>query len=60
VAAKLGAGTGAAYALIRAQVPFLVRDGVMYPHVEAVHRLVAEGAVVERVEAALMNAEKET
>jgi histidine ammonia-lyase len=57
-AAKLGAGTGAAYALIRDQVPFLERDAVMYPHVEAVHRLVADGTVVERVEQALTNADR--
>lgn len=59
-AVKLGAGTGAAYALIREQVPFLERDAVMYPHVEAVYRLVAEGEVVRRVASALADAESET
>lgn len=56
--AELGAGTGAAYALIREQVPFLERDTVMYPYLEAVHRLVAEGRVVSRVERALADRDK--
>ncbi len=59
-AVRLGAGTSAAYALIREQVPFLERDAVMYPHVDAVYRLVAEGEVVRRVASALADAESET
>jgi histidine ammonia-lyase len=43
--AQLGAGTGPAYTLIRQQVPFIAEDTVMYPHVEAVHRLVVSGAL---------------
>jgi histidine ammonia-lyase len=58
--AKLGAGTGAAYALIREQVPFLERDAVMYPHVEVVYRMVAEGELVNRVASALRDMDKET
>jgi len=58
--AKLGVGTRAAYALIREQVPFLEHDAVMYPHMEAVHRLVAKGEVVDRVASALGDADKET
>jgi histidine ammonia-lyase len=58
--AKLGAGTGAAYALVREQVPFLERDAVMYPHVEAVYRLVAEGELVKQVASAMRDAELET
>jgi histidine ammonia-lyase len=34
------------YDLLRAHVPFLEEDAVMYPHVEAVRRLVASGRVV--------------
>jgi histidine ammonia-lyase len=45
--AQLGRGTAAAYALIRRHVPFIERDVVLYPHIEAVRRLVAEGTIVE-------------
>lgn len=41
--AQLGRGTQIAYALIRSRVPFLERDTVMYPHMNAVHDLVASG-----------------
>jgi histidine ammonia-lyase len=47
--ARLGRGTAAAYALIRRHVPFIERDVVLYPHIEAVRRLVAEGTIVEAV-----------
>jgi histidine ammonia-lyase len=50
--ARLGRGTGPAYALIRQHVPFLEQDAVMYPHIEAVRELIASGrlaaAVMER------------
>ncbi len=52
-AARLGKGTQAAYALIRRHVPFLERDAVMYPHIEAVTALVASGALARAVEEAL-------
>jgi histidine ammonia-lyase len=38
---KLGPGTRRAYDLVRAQVPFLERDEVLYPYIEAVKQLVA-------------------
>lgn len=48
-AARLGQGTQPAYALIRERVPFLERDAVMYPYLEAVRQLVASGQVVVAV-----------
>ena len=51
--ARLGAGTGAAYALVREHVPFIEQDTVMYPHIEAVHRLVAAGDIADRVAGAV-------
>jgi histidine ammonia-lyase len=47
--ARLGQGTGAAYALIREHVPFIERDTLMYPHIEAVRRLIADGMMVDEV-----------
>ena len=41
----LGRGTQVAYALIRAHVPFIEEDTVMYPLIEAVRQLVASGAI---------------
>ncbi len=43
--AQLGAGTVRAYALIRQRVPFLPRDAVLYPFIEALRDLVASGAL---------------
>jgi histidine ammonia-lyase len=51
--ARLGRGTGAAFALLRRFVPFVERDEVLYPHIEAARRLVADGRIVAAVEAAL-------
>jgi histidine ammonia-lyase len=48
-----GAGTVVAYDLVREQVPFLEEDVVLAPHIEAVRRLVAGGAIKEAVEARL-------
>jgi histidine ammonia-lyase len=42
---QLGAGTAPVYALIRQSVPFIERDTVLYPHIEAVRRMVAAGAI---------------
>ncbi|MCA1553521.1 MAG: aromatic amino acid lyase, partial [Chloroflexi bacterium] len=47
--ALLGRGTRAAYALIRERVPFIEQDTPMYPHIEAVHRMVTSGEVVDVV-----------
>jgi len=51
--AQLGQGTQPAYRLIREHVPFIERDTVMYPYMEAVHHLVHTGQIVEAVNAAL-------
>jgi len=51
--ARLGQGTAVAYQLIRERVPFLERDAIMYPYIEAVHELVVSGELVAAVEAAL-------
>ncbi len=48
--AQLGRGTTAAHALIRQYVPFLERDAVLAPFIEAVRRLVASGAMCVVVE----------
>lgn len=47
--ARLGQGTQPAYQLIRKQVPFLEKDAVMYPYIEAVRQLVATGQIVVTV-----------
>jgi histidine ammonia-lyase len=46
-AARLGAGTAPAYALIRRHVPFIETDTLLKPHMDAVHRLVASGEVAQ-------------
>ncbi|MEA3335259.1 MAG: histidine ammonia-lyase [Chloroflexota bacterium] len=51
--ATLGRGTLVAYDLIRQEVPFLEQDAVMYPHIEASRRLVAEGRLQAAVRDAL-------
>ncbi|HXV44514.1 MAG TPA: histidine ammonia-lyase [Anaerolineae bacterium] len=47
--ARLGQGTQPAYSLVRERVPFLEKDAVMYPHIEAVRQLVATGQIVTAV-----------
>ncbi len=49
--ARMGAGTAPAWELIRSEVPFIERDQVLYPFMEAVRRLVADGAIVRAVNA---------
>jgi histidine ammonia-lyase len=39
--ARLGRGTAPLYAAIRARVPFIAQDTVMYPHLEQVRQIVA-------------------
>ncbi len=51
--ARLGQGTAPAYELIRRQVPFIERDTVMYPYIEAVRELIASGELVDRVRTSL-------
>lgn len=53
---SLGQGTRAAYALIRQQVPFIEQDTVMYPHIEAVRRMVAAGEIARVVNQAMEEA----
>ncbi len=50
---RLGVGTAPVYELIRRHVPFIEHDTVMYPHIEAVRRLVREGHVCQASESAL-------
>ncbi|MCB8942701.1 MAG: histidine ammonia-lyase [Ardenticatenaceae bacterium] len=50
---QLGAGTSAAYELIRHQVPFLTTDTFLAPHIEQVRQLVAGGTIKTAVEAKL-------
>ncbi|MCX7671213.1 MAG: histidine ammonia-lyase, partial [Anaerolineae bacterium] len=47
--ARLGQGTQIAYDLIRSRVPFVERDTVMYPLINAVHELVATGELRDAV-----------
>jgi histidine ammonia-lyase len=51
--ARLGAGTAPAYGLVRQHVPFLVHDAEMYPHIEAVRKLVASQELARVVADAL-------
>lgn len=51
--ARLGRGTAPVYRLIRERVPFLEHDDVMYPHIEAVRELIAEGTLRAAVREAL-------
>ncbi len=48
-AARLGRGTQISYDMIRSRVPFLERDDVMYPYMNAVHRLVASGEITREM-----------
>jgi len=49
---QLGKGTAAAYDLIRQQVPFVQNDTILYPYMEQVRRLVADGTIKQATEAA--------
>jgi histidine ammonia-lyase len=44
---KLGKKTQPIYDLIRAKVPFIEKDTVMYPHIESVKRIIKEIDIVE-------------
>jgi len=52
-ALNLGKGTAPAYQAIRALVPFIERDTIMYPYIEAIRELVGSGELVNRVSEAL-------
>ncbi len=45
-AARLGRGTQPAYDIIRAHVPFLEKDAIMYPYLELVRNLITSGQMV--------------
>ncbi|MBC7231624.1 MAG: histidine ammonia-lyase [Chloroflexi bacterium] len=49
---RLGRGTEAAYRAIRARVPFIATDEVMYPHIESIKQLVYEGWIATVAEQA--------
>lgn len=51
--ARLGLGTAPVYDLIREHVPFIERDTVMYPHIEAVRRLVRDDHITRATESAI-------
>ncbi len=51
--AKLGRGTGPAYEFIRRQVPFIEVDTLMYPHIECMRRMVADGSLLAVVRQAI-------
>ena len=55
--AELGQGTRPAYDLIREQVPFLEKDQVMYPFIEQVRVMVAEGTIRSATQAALTDSD---
>ncbi len=48
-AAKLGAGTAPAYAMVRNVVPFIEEDTVLYGYIEAVRQMISSGALVRTV-----------
>ncbi len=48
--ARLGKGTAPAYELIRRHTPFVERDTILYPYIEAVRKLVASGELVQQVQ----------
>ncbi|PKN91140.1 MAG: histidine ammonia-lyase [Chloroflexi bacterium HGW-Chloroflexi-6] len=48
--AKMGQGTAPAYALIRQQIAFIERDQVMYPHIETMRKLLADGSLTEHLQ----------
>ena len=47
--ARLGQGTGVAYRLVRELGPCIEADTVLYPYMEAVYRVVADGSPVAAV-----------
>ena len=53
--ANLGAGTAPVYRLLRQGVPFLERDTLMYPYMQAVHALVVSRQVVAAADSVVEN-----
>ena len=50
---RLGKGSAAAYAAIREQVPFIVSDEVLYPHIERARSLVHSGQIARAAQLAI-------
>ena len=48
--AKMGHGTAPAYAMIRQQIAFIERDQVMYPHIETMRKLLANGRLTAHLQ----------
>jgi histidine ammonia-lyase len=53
--ARLGRGTQPTYDFIRRDVPFLEADTIMYPYIEAVRRLIANGELVRATNSAVQD-----
>lgn len=51
--ARLGQGTGPVYELIRRHIPPVENDVLMYPLIEAAHRLIVDDEVIQAVNQAL-------
>jgi histidine ammonia-lyase len=51
--AQLGRGTRIAYDLVRQHVPFLENDAIMYPFIEAIRHLIADGTLARSIAGAL-------
>ncbi len=47
--AHLGRGTRVAYEMVRQHVPFLENDAIMYPYIEAIRQLVADGTLARSI-----------
>lgn len=58
--ARLGRGTAPVHRLMREHVPFIEEDTVMYPHIEAVRKLVADGSVARCVNAVVNDGGEQT
>lgn len=48
--AKMGQGTAPAYKMIRQHIPFIEKDEVMYPHIETMRKLLADGRLTAHLQ----------
>ena len=55
--ARLGRGTSPVYEILRRKIPFVERDTLMYPLIEAAHRAIVEDEVIAAVSRALATGE---
>ena len=53
--ARLGQGTQPAYELIRNHVPFLTKDAIMYPYLEASRNLITNNELIAAVNQAVQD-----